>query len=247
MMTVVVLGVLWLIVVVPMVLRRSDERRRDRSIVGFGQAMRVLGRRTSVDVFVPGRARAAMAASADSAVTERIDYADVTPAPRGATPNVAPNVAPRRPELSEFTAEEALMNHTDRAEISAARFAMMRRRRRALGSLIIGALGFTAAAVLFGGVLWAPSGLFLAGVGAYLFFLRHLALKDQARRLGDSLAGLSDDVGYEATDEVRFAPIPESVVRIDDDDLELQNMDTIDLTGIYSEELVEQTAQRRAS
>src|SRR6476469_7438131 len=44
-MTVVVLTVLWLIVVVPMVLRRNDERRRERSVDGFGRAMRALGRR----------------------------------------------------------------------------------------------------------------------------------------------------------------------------------------------------------
>jgi hypothetical protein len=37
------------------------------------------------------------------------------------------------------------------------------------------------------------------------------------------------------------------VVRIDDDDIELQNMDTIDLTGIYEEELAAPAAQRRAS
>ena len=29
---------------------------------------------------------------------------------------------------------------------------------------------------------------------------------------------------------------PESVVRIDDDDIELHSMDTIDLTGLYNED-----------
>jgi hypothetical protein len=43
-MTVAVLTVLWLIVVVPMVLRRSDEQARERSVRGFGRAMRALGR-----------------------------------------------------------------------------------------------------------------------------------------------------------------------------------------------------------
>lgn len=237
MMTVVVLGVLWLIVVVPMVLRRSDERRRDRSIVGFGQAMRVLGRRAPADVFVPDRARAAAHGEQplETAATLRVDYGPVD----------------RRPELSEFTAEEALMNPTDRAEISAARAAMLTRRRRALGSLIGGAVVFTVLALVLGGALWVPAILFLAGVGGYLFFLRHLALKDQARRLGQGSVERQSaaDFGADqsATPQPRFAPPPESVVRIDDDDLELQNMDTIDLTGVYSEELVEQSAQRRAS
>jgi hypothetical protein len=244
MMTVVVLAVLWLIVVVPMVVRRNDERRRDRSIVGFGQAMRALGRRASAaEVFVASRARASITVDQDSAMTERIDYDDVSvPATQP-----APRTTERRPELSEFTAEEALMNHTDRAEISAARAAMLRRRRRALGTLIGGAVVFTILAAVFGGLLWAPAGLFLGGVGAYLFFLRHLALKDQARRLGSSVTEQHEQVSYDVTEEPKFAPAPDSMVRIDDDDLELQNMDTIDLTGVYNEELVEPTAHRRAS
>ena len=36
-------------------------------------------------------------------------------------------------------------------------------------------------------------------------------------------------------------------MRIDDDDIELHNMDTIDLTGLYQESLAEASAQRRAS
>ncbi len=37
-------------------------------------------------------------------------------------------------------------------------------------------------------------------------------------------------------------------MRIDDDDIELHNMDTIDLTGLYNEELrSEPRVQRRAS
>jgi hypothetical protein len=36
-------------------------------------------------------------------------------------------------------------------------------------------------------------------------------------------------------------------VRIDDDDVELMSMDTIDLTGLYSEDLAPASAQRRAS
>jgi hypothetical protein len=44
-----------------------------------------------------------------------------------------------------------------------------------------------------------------------------------------------------------FEQAPESVVRIDDDDVELMSMDTIDLTGLYNEELAPAAAQRRAS
>jgi hypothetical protein len=54
------------------------------------------------------------------------------------------------------------------------------------------------------------------------------------------------------TDIAHFEEMPESVVRIDDDDIELHNLDTIDLTGLYSEELAAEastpaSAQRRAS
>ncbi|MDT4975508.1 MAG: hypothetical protein QOG98_1266, partial [Pseudonocardiales bacterium] len=73
MMTVFILAVLWLIVVVPMVVRRNDERRRDRSVDGFGRAMRALEQRDPAaahpgarrsDVFVPRERRAATPATA---------------------------------------------------------------------------------------------------------------------------------------------------------------------------------------
>ena len=44
-MTVIVLVVLWAIVVVPMIVRRNDARRRERSVAAFGRGMRALGRR----------------------------------------------------------------------------------------------------------------------------------------------------------------------------------------------------------
>ena len=48
------------------------------------------------------------------------------------------------------------------------------------------------------------------------------------------------------TDIARFDEMPESVVRIDDDDIELHNMDTIDLTGLYNEELDRRRPTRSA-
>ena len=58
---------------------------------------------------------------------------------------------------------------------------------------------------------------------------------------------MTADVGEHAP-VARFAPAPaQSVVRIDDDDIELHNLDTIDLTGLYNDELSEAAAQRRAS
>ena len=37
------------------------------------------------------------------------------------------------------------------------------------------------------------------------------------------------------------------MVRIDDDDIELHSMDTVDLTGLYTEEVAAASTQRRAS
>ena len=57
------------IVVVPMIVRRNDEKRRERSVAGFGRAMRALGKRApaidaSTEVFVPRERRAATVAAA---------------------------------------------------------------------------------------------------------------------------------------------------------------------------------------
>jgi hypothetical protein len=224
MTTVFVLAVLWLIVVVPMVVRRNDEKRRERSVAGFGRAMRALGKRApaldaSADVFVPRERRAAPVAA-----------------------------AARRPVPAP---QEALMHPVDRSEMSAARAHMMARRRRSLGILAVGSVLFTILAVTMGGgVMWLLDAPFLVGFVGYLSFLRSQALRDRDRR-ATRYQRASDRRadGFDATTEIaRFAEIPESVVRIDDDDIELHNMDTIDLTGLYSEELASQaTAQRRAS
>src|SRR5581483_8647523 len=154
-MTVAVLGVLWLIVVVPMVLRRSDERRRERSVEGFGRAMRALGRRAGTvdeprtEVYVPRQ-------------------------------NRPPLAAPERRPVP--AAQEALMYPPDRSELSEARVQMLARRRRSLGILIGGSLIFTLAALVMGGALWLLAAPFLAGTVGYLWFLRSQALRNRTRR-----------------------------------------------------------------
>jgi membrane protein implicated in regulation of membrane protease activity len=221
-MTVVVLAVLWLIVVVPMVLRRSDERRRERSVEGFGRAMRALGRRADTvdtsraEVYVPRQNRAQLAAP------------DRRPVP---------------------AAQEALMYPPDRSELSAARAQMLARRRRSLGILIGGSVIFTLSALVMGGAMWFLALPFLIGLAGYVWFLRSQALRDRTRRENrQARAASRRPVGYDATEEFgRFEQAPESVVRIDDDDVELMSMDTIDLTGLYHEDLQPAAAERRAS
>jgi membrane protein implicated in regulation of membrane protease activity len=221
-MTVLVLVVLWLIVVVPMVVRRNDARRRERSIEGFGRAMRALGRRAGTpdevraEVYVPRQHRAQLAAPA------------------------------RRPVPA---AQEALMYPPDRSDLSEARAQMLARRRRSLGILVGGSLIFTLAALVMGGVMWLLAAPFLVGFAGYVLFLRNQALRDRARRENrQHRAATRRPASYDATEEIgRFEAAPESVVRIDDDDIELHSMDTIDLTGLYSEEVVASASQRRAS
>src|SRR4051812_4059631 len=212
-MTVVVLAVLWLIVVVPMVLRRSDERRQEKSVEGFGRAMRALGRRAAPvdeprrEVYVPRQHRAELAAAAN-----------------------------RRPVPA---AQEALMYPPDRSDLSEARVQMLARRRRSLGILIGGSIVFALTALMMGGAMWLLAAPFLLGLTGYVWFLRSQALRDRARRENRQLRAASRrPAGYDATEEIaRLEHAPESIVRIDDDDVELMSMDTIDLTGLYNEEL----------
>jgi len=223
--TVLVLAVLWLIVVVPMIVRRNDERRRDRSVDGFGRAMRALGR--------PSPARAALGG----------DRADVfVPREHRAAAPTA-----RRPVP---VAQEALMYPVDRSEMSATRAQMMARRRRSLGLLVIGAVAFGLMALIMGGsALWLAAAPFVLGLLGYVYFLRSQALRDRERRATRQLrASQRRGGGYDATSEMgRFDGLPDSVVRIDDDDIELHNLDTVDLTGLYNADAGESAAHRRAS
>jgi len=221
-MTVLVLVVLWLIVVVPMVLRRSDERRRERSVDNFGRAMRALGRRST--------------AAGDT-------RAEVFVHRPPATPLAAPN---RRPVPA---AQEALMYPPDRSELSEARAQMLARRRRSLTILAAGSFLFGLLALVVGGAMWLLATPFLVGLAGYLWFLRSQALRDRSRRENrQSRAASRRPIGYDATaEDARFDDAPDSVVRIDDDDVELMSMDTIDLTGLYQEDLAPAAAERRAS
>jgi hypothetical protein len=100
-----------------------------------------------------------------------------------------------------------------------------------------------------GGAMWLLAAPFLLGFAGYLWFLRNQALRDRARREHrQQRAAARRPAGYDATEEIaRFEQAPESIVRIDDDDVELMSMDTIDLTGLYNEELAPAATQRRAS
>jgi hypothetical protein len=244
MLTVLVLAVLWLIVVVPMVVRRNDDRARDRSVERFGRAMRALTRR-HVALSRPVRSRPA-GSDAAGFVAPRIQGPRAETFVPG-TPRVDLAPAVRRPVPA---AEEALMHNVDRFEMSAARARMMARRRRSLAILGIGSVASIVLAAEMGGVFWVPALLFVAGLAGYVYSLRSQAIRDRERRQARQLRAAGRRThDYDATDITeQMSAIPESAVRIDDDDLELHNLDTVDLTGLYEDDGVsEPSARRRAS
>ena len=227
MWTVAILAVLWLIVVVPMVLRRRDERAGERSVARFGASMRALSRRAAVE--------------ADAAEQPREDQNERLSVAAAARDGAVS----RRPVPAS---EESLMYPTDQRDMSAARLKMMARRRRSLTILIAGSVVLVLIALITGTMLaWVPAALFLAGLGGYLFFLRSQARRDRERRLARRERQNARPVrDYDATAVPRRADRMDSVVRIDEDDVSLDHLDTIDLTGLYSEVEIEDHSIRRA-
>jgi len=215
--TVAVLAVLWLIVVVPMVVRRKDQRAGERSVRGFRSAMRALASRRSG---LPDDAPKVLARAS-------------APAASVSVPTRTPAVTTRRPVP---VARESVMYASDR-QMSEARRRMLIRRRRALAVLVLGTMAFLGLAVLRGGkVWWSVAGLFALALCAYVYFLRALAIRDQERReVRRTRAEVRPSRSYDVTaDPVR--PLrPETVVHIDDEDVALMQLDTVDLTGLYNE------------
>lgn len=237
MVTVVGLAVLWLIVVVPMIVRRGDEPARTPSAVRFGTGRRAPNGRVSrtaappADPDVPRFVVPRAAGSRDDVF--------VTGTRRATVP--APSVRPVP------AAEEALM-FSDRNEMSAARAQMLSRRRRSLAFLGVGTAVTGVLAVVVGGVTWVPALLFVCALGGYLYFLRGQAARDRERRAArQQRASMRRGYDY-ATGEIAEAADDEygSAVRIDDDDIDLDTFDTVDLTGVYDEARSRQ-GQRRAS
>jgi hypothetical protein len=246
-LTVSVLLVLWLIVIVPMIFRRKDERAQERSVQRFGRSMRSLTRRSALVSSRPlGRATDPEDATyVRPRVTAARDEVFVT----GTTPPArSSNLAVRRPIP---VAQEALMYPVERSEMSAARQQMMARRRRSLSILGGGSLlSLLLTVVVGGGLFLAATVLFVIGLAGYTWFLRSQALRDRERRENRQDRQMAQRVqSYDATArEEFFAEPPASVVRIDDDDIALHNLDTVDLTGLYNEESNHSAAaQRRAS
>jgi membrane protein implicated in regulation of membrane protease activity len=296
MWTVILLAVLWLIVVVPMVLRRRDERAGQRSVTRFRASMNALSRRGVVTSGnADSRSRSSDGYDDADYVDPDYDGAEYDVAEYDDRPTVHVNGAGHGPVTRRPVpaAEESLMYAPDQHEMSSARRQMMARRRRSLTILGAGSALFLLLALVTGSTLaWVPAVFFVVGLAGYLLFLRSQARRDrerrQARRQRQSTRSTRD---YDATDleesehsgtgpggsgrgataygssrrgataydpdrgsvgaqasgtRVRRVATVESVVRIDEDDVSLDHLDTIDLTGLYSEVEFEDPAVRRA-
>ena len=136
------------------------------------------------------------------------------------------------------------------AEMTEARRSMMKRRRRSLTTLITGSVLGLLLALVVGGALFALMAIaFCLGLAGYVYFLRTQALHDRERRAWREERA-ADRVVHpheQAYVEEEFEEISETMVRIDDDSIDLHNMDTIDLTGVYNEDEYADLRERRAS
>jgi hypothetical protein len=247
MMTVMVLAVLWLIVVIPMLVKRKDDRAGERSVARFGTAMRALSSRRS------------LGALAGPAPVETQDAHDVRAAGRRSATRsqvfipggpVRSQVPPagRRPVPA---AMEAAMypDRIGKADMSEARRQMMARRRRSLTLLTAGTILFLLWGITAGGAFaWTMGLLFVVSLGGYLLFLRNQAQHDRSRRSQrQQRTSVGQPRGYNATEQLAHPTDSDAVVRIDDEDVELRGMaDTIDLTGLYVEEQFDERSMRRA-
>ena len=212
MVTVAVLAVLWLIVVIPMIVQRKDSRAGSRSAARFDAAMRVLSRRSVIDRAAPAPQSAPSTLHVSGAV-------DRKPTPVGRT---------------------ATMFVADTTDMSQARRQMMSRRRRALGMLLAGLVIASILAVFTrSSAAWVFAVLFAVSLGGYLLSLHSQTTRDNARRQNRRSAAPPPQSArdYDATSTLhRFTDRPEAVVEIDSDDVSLHNIDTIDLTGLYTDE-----------
>jgi hypothetical protein len=217
--TVAVLAVLWLIVVVPMVVRRKDQRAGERSVRGFRSAMRALASRRS--------------GLPDPDDAPQVLVRAGAPAPTVSVPSRTPGVTTRRPVPAT---RESVMYAADRHEMSESRHRMLVRRRRTLAVLVLGTLAGLGVAFLRGGMLWwSVAGAFTLALAGYLYFLRALAIRDQERReIRRTRVEARPLRSYDLTAEPLRPLRPDAVVHIDDDDVQLMQLDTVDLTGLYN-------------
>ncbi len=242
---VLTLLVLWQIVLVPMIFRRVDEGAQVRSVRRYGRSMRLLNRRHARTF--------AMASSSHGATSVADEVSYVTPRITGPRDELFVPGAGRRPGDGQGGRRPASAGQEGpmyRAELTEARRNMIKRRRRSLTILITGSVVSLMLAFLVGGALPALAATaFCLGLGGYVYFLRTQALRDRERRTWreDRAADRVVHPYERLIAEEDFDEVPDTMVRIDDDHIELHNLDTIDLTGVYNEGDYADLRERRAS
>ena len=218
-MTVAILTVLWLIVVVPMIVHRGDKAARTRA-----------------------QSRGRRRVELTQVVSPAADSDRQWPAYGAAGSHPALAHAARGPVLA---AEETTMESVHQTDISAHREAMLRRRRRSLSVLAVGSVISVLLAAVSGGATWFIAGAFVFGTVGYFYSLRKQALRDRERRAARQLRAAHRPSDVDATRSSLARP-PDSAVRIDDEDVELYAMDTVDLSGVYVERVEYIEEHRRA-
>ena len=218
-MTVAILTVLWLVVVVPMIVHRGDKAARTRA-----------------------QSRTGRGVEPTQVVSTAADSRRRWPAAGAAGSRPALAYASRGPDLA---AEEATMKSVHETDISMPRDAMLRRRRRSLSVLGVGSVITVLLAAVTGGASWFIAGAFVLGLAGYFYSLRKQALRDRERRAARQLRAAHRPSEVDATGSSLARP-PDSAVHIDDEDLELYAMDTVDLSGVYVERVEYIEEHRRA-
>ena len=218
-MTVAILTVLWLIVVVPMIVHRGDKAARTRA-----------------------QSRSRRRVELTQVVSPAADSHRQWPAhgPAGSHPALAPAARGR-----VVAAEETTMESVHQTDTSAPRDAMLRRRRRSLSVLAVGSMISVLLAAVTGGATWFIAGAFVLGMVGYFYSLRKQAVRDRERRAARQLRAAHRPSEVDATRSSLARP-PDSAVRIDDEDVELYAMDTVDLSGVYVERVEYIEEHRRA-
>jgi hypothetical protein len=218
-MTVAILTVLWLIVVVPMIVHRGDKAARTRA-----------------------QSRTRRRVELTQMVSPAADSHRQWPAYGAAGSHPARPHAARGPVLA---AEETTMESVHQTDVSAPREAMLRRRRRSLSVLAVGSAISVLLAGVTGGATWFIAGAFVLATVGYFYSLRKQALRDRERRAARQLRAAHRPSEVDATRSSSARPA-DSAVRIDDEDVELYAMDTVDLSGVYVERVEYIEEHRRA-
>jgi hypothetical protein len=184
----------WAAVLVPMWLRRHDERNEARSVERFSSAMRVLARRTGTagkrrppSVMMPGR-------------TE-VDDVHIA----GASHRPARATGPSSPAARASSSGDRL----HRGGRSNARARLARRRRRTLLSLVLLVLASTALGVVgITAALWvaAPAALLLAGFVVHLRVQARVAQQAARRRSAAARRSAAREMRLRETDRLRRVP-----------------------------------------